>query len=353
MKAGAALRREPQYTPDVSLDFLRQTSPANPYFKHAEAAFFLAKRDGRVVGRVCAAVDAHSNAHHQEKIVNFGFFEVDTRDADAAAALLDAAARFGRERGMTAMRGPVDLNMNYKIGILLNCYDSPPAVMMNWNPPEYVNLMEKCGMAKEKDVLAMEIHESQLEVNRYEKLAKRVLERGGLRIREFDMKYYDRELELVRTIFNKAWENNWGFTPAGREDFAYEARGLRDIINPKLGCFIEKGSETVAFSLSIPDVAIGIREIRGRLLPFGWYKLLKRIKTIRRARMILLGILPEHRKSGLDAILYLETTRRGQACNMSEAEFGWLLEDNEAIIKGCEASGAKVTKRYRIYRKEL
>lgn len=353
LRAAAELRREPQFTPDVSIDFLSQTSPRNPFFKHAETEFYIAKRDGKIAGRAAATVDRKANEVHNEKVVNFGFLEFDVNDRGAPAALVDAAAAFGRSRGMLTLRGPIDMNANHKVGLLLNCYNDPPAMLMPWNPPEYVNAIESLGFVKEKDVIAMEIVQSQLDLNRYDRLAKRALERGGFKIRSFNLKEFDRELELVRHIYNTAWADNWGFVPVDHDEFHYQASGLKNIVNPELGCFVEKEGKTAAFTLSVPDVAIAIREIRGRLLPFGWYQLLKRIKTLKRARMILLGILPEYRKSGLDAILYLETSKRGMQQGFNCAEFGWMLEDNEAIIKGCEASGAKITKKYRIYKKDI
>ncbi|MBI3819614.1 MAG: N-acetyltransferase [Planctomycetes bacterium] len=353
LRAAAAVRREPQFTPDVSLDFFRQTSPKNPFFRHAQIKFFIAKRDGRVVGRAAATVDDDANAYFREKVVKFGFFECADGETEAARALIEASADFGRARGMQILRGPVDMSMNFKIGMLIEGFDRPPAVLMNWNPPSYNSLVESLGFQKEKDVVAMEVTREVVDVERYKKLARRVLDRGGLRVRSFETKHFGRELELMRTIFNKAWADNWGFMPVSREEFEYEAHGLKDVLIPEMGCFIERDGETVAFSLSIPDAAVAVREIRGRLLPFGWYKLLKRIKTIDRVRMILLGILPEFRRHGIDALLYFETFRRAYEKGMTTAEFGWILEDNELIIKGCEACGAKITKRYRIYKKSI
>jgi GNAT superfamily N-acetyltransferase len=137
------------------------------------------------------------------------------------------------------------------------------------------------------------------------------------------------------------------------EEFAYEATGLKQVIDPELGFFVEKDGIPIGFALSIPDAAIAIREVGGRLLPFGWWRLLRRLKTLDRMRTVLLGVLPEHRKSGIDAILYAETIRRGRAHAIDSGEFGWLLENNDEIIRGILASGARITRRYRIYERPI
>lgn len=353
LRTAAALRAEPQFTPDVSLDFLRQTSPRNPVFRHAKAAFFIAKRGGRVVGRICACVDREINERHHQNYVHFGFFEIAEGEVAGAGALVDAAAAFGRSLGATSMRGPIDLNLNYKTGCLIDGFERPPAIMMNWNPPYYSQILEACGLEKEIDLVSFEVDQSGVQLERYEKLAGRALARGGFQLRTFELQHFDRELGFLRNIYNQSWAGNWGFTPAGQEELRYEAVGLKQIIRPELGFFIEKDGAPVAFSLSIPDMAVAIREVRGRLFPLGWWHLLKRVRTIPRARMLLLGVLPAYQRQGLDALLYIETARRGIKANIYEAEFGWILENNTAMIRGCEACGAKITKRYRIYRKGI
>ncbi|MFN0207237.1 MAG: hypothetical protein ACKVS6_13110 [Planctomycetota bacterium] len=349
-----AFRTEPQYTPDISLDFLRQTSAKNPFFKHAAAAFFIAKRGRTPVGRVAACVDHAANQYHHEIVVNFGYFEIADRESgETTKALLDACAEFGRKHNATILRGPIDLNMNHRIGLLVENFDAPPAIMLPWNPPSYPEALERYGLLKAKDLFSMEVTKETISVERYKKIAERAKERGGFTVRSFDFNKMESEMSDVHRLFNSAWEGTWGFTPISREEFNYLAKSLRHVLNPRLGCFIEKDGRAIAFSLSIPDVAIAIREVRGRLLPFGWLHLMRRIKNLRRSRMILLGIDAEYRKTGADALLYYSTAERGAAAGFTWAEFGWMLENNLNIIRGCEACGAKITKRFRIYEKQI
>jgi hypothetical protein len=355
-RVAAALRTEPQFTPDIVIDFLRQTSPRNPFFRHAEAEFYVAKRDGKAVGRVAACYDRAANAHHGENIILFGFFEtVDAGKggAEVTRALLDACTAMGRRCGARALRGPIDLSMNHKVGLLVDDDSRPPTVMMPWNPIGHAALLESYGLSKVKDVVAMEVDRQTIQIDRYAKIAERALERRGFVLRGLDLKNLPGEMATVRRLFNGAWADNWGYTPVDEEEFNYLAKGLKDVLNPRLGMFIEKDGRAVAFSLSIPDVALAIREIHGRLLPFGWLHFLRRLKTIHHCRVALLGVDPEFRRSGADAILYFETARRGMDAGYDSAEFGWLLEDNYNIIRGCEASGAKITKRFRIYEKSI
>jgi GNAT superfamily N-acetyltransferase len=353
LAAAAALRREPQFTPDLVPDFLHTTSPKNPFFRHAETAFFLAKRGGRIVGRASATVDRNANETQKESVALFGHFEAADGDAESTAALIAACEAFGRARKQTILRGPIDMSTNYRVGLLVEGHAFPPAIMMPWNPPGHAALLEGCGLVKAKDVVSMEVDRAAMVESRYTKLADRARERGGYQVRTFDLRRFDEEIALVRSLYNASWAMNWGFVPVDLDEFAYEAKGLKQILDPNLGFFVEKGGKPLGFALSIPDAAIAIREVRGRLLPFGWWKLLRRIKTLDRMRTVLLGVLPEARKSGIDAILYAETTRRGLARGIVAGEFGWLLENNDEIIRGILACGARITRRYRIYERPI
>lgn len=353
LRAAAELRREPYFTPDLSIDFLHTTSRKNPFFRTAEIEWILAKRAGRVVGRAAAIVDRRSNELHREKVVCFGYFEIADGDREATAALLDGAAAFGRARGMERLRGPVDLSTNYRIGLLVEGFERPPSMMMPWNPPGHAELLELAGLRKVKDVVAMEVNDQVIQTDRYERLARRALERGGYALRSIDMKRFPEELRIFQRVYNEAWKDNWGFVPLDYEELLYVAKGLKDVLRPELCVVAEKQGVVAAFSLVVPDVAIAIREIGGKLLPFGFLRLLRRVKTLDRFRVLTLGVLEGHRSTGLDAAMYMEITRRGFAAGIRSAEFGWMLEDNEAILKPLRACGATVTKRYRIYEREL
>lgn len=352
-KAAAALRHEPQFTPDLSIDFLRVTSPRNPFFRHAQLTLFLAQRRGAVVGRAAVCIDENANRQYGKRVAHFGFFEVADGDRGAAAALLDRCMAWARQRGQDVLRGPVDLSTNYRVGLLVEGHAEPPAILMPWNPPGHASLLESCGLVKVKDVLAMEVDQDHLTAERYSRIARRILEKGGFTIRTFDFRRFNRELEIARRIYNAAWAENWGFVPMEEDEFRYQAHALKDIANPDLCVFVEAAGEPAGFAIAIPDLAIAVREVKGKLLPFGWLHLLRRARTIDRLRILLLGVLPEYRRQGLDGVLYNEMTRRGTIAGMRSGEFGWLLEDNVEILRGCQASGARVSRRYRIYERSL
>jgi GNAT superfamily N-acetyltransferase len=351
--AAAALRSEPQFTPDLSIDFLRITSPRNPFFRHAELALFVARRGGKIAGRVAACIDSDAARAYGARLLHFGFFEAADGDLDTTRALLDRCADYGRVRRQEILRGPVDLSTNFRVGLLVEGNAEMPSIMMPWNPAGHAALLEASGLRKVKDVLAMEVDAEHLTAERYGRIAARILDKGGYTVRSFDLRRFDAELERARAIYNAAWAENWGFVPMSSDEFRYQGHGMKEVADPNLCVFIEKAGAPVGFAIAIPDMAIAIREVKGKLLPLGWLHLLRRAKTLDRMRILLLGVLPEHRKHGLDAVLYHEMIARGLRRGVRSAEFGWLLEDNDEIIRGCQASGARISRRCRIYERPL
>jgi len=330
----------------------------NPFFEHAEAEYFLAERDGRVVGRIAAIANrAHNDTHH-DRVGFFGFFE--TVDEQAVCdALLEAAAGWLRPRGFDTLRGPASFSTNDEAGLLVEGFDTPPVLMMPHNPPYYRALLERAGFAKAKDLLVyqqgyqggnlMPVPE------RLTRATQLITERLGITVRPLEMKSFGTEVERVKALYNTAWEKNWGFIPMTDHEIDHLAKQFKPVVVPDLVPFVEKDGKVIAFALALPDLNTVLAGNRsGRLFPV-ILKLLWRLKTNRiyRLRITLLGVLPEYRGKGIDAVLYHWIWTRGGKLNYSWGEAGWILEDNPAMNAGLVKMGFTVYKTYRMFDRPL
>lgn len=318
-----------------------------PFFEHGEAEFFLARESGRVRGRVAAIVNRLHNEFHKEKTGFFGFFESED-DPAVAAALLDAATAWVRARGMERLRGPASYSTNDECGLLVEGFERPAVLMMSYNPASYVRLVEGCGFAKAKDLLAYWLEVEKIP-ERLGRIADKVRERERVVVRSLDMSRYEAEVRSIQEIYNDAWSVNWGFVPMTDAEFRFMAKQLRPVVDPDLGLIAEIDGKPVGFSLSLPDLNVALLPVRGHLFPFGIFKLLWHKRRIRHLRVITLGVRRAWQKRGIDALFYVETMKRGQARGCPRGEMSWILEDNEMMNRGAEAMGARVYKRYRLY----
>ena len=325
----------------------------HPFHRHAEVEYFLAWRGGDVVGRIAAIVNHRHNEFHEERLGHFGFFEC-IDDAEVAGALLETAEAWLRERGMERVQGPMSFSTNEEsgLGMLVDGFEHPPAVMMAHTPRYYPALVEAAGYDKAKDLLAYWLDDP----NPPERLVRgvaRLQKAGRVRIRSLDMRDFAGEVERIEAIYNSAWERNWGFVPMTEEEFANLAKQLKPVVNPKLCAIAEVEGEPVGFALALPDYNRALRYVNGRLLPFGIFKLLWHQRKIDAARVLTLGLKPGYRRMGLDAMLYLHIFREGVKEGFYRAECSWILEDNWDMRRGLERMGARVYKTYRIYEKTL
>lgn len=331
----------------------------NPFFEHAEAAYFLAERDGMVVGRIAAIANRLHNETHHDKVGFFGFFECEDRQ-ETADALFGRAGAWLRERGFDTMRGPASFSVNDECGLLVDGFDTPPALMMPHNPPYYVQLVERAGFTSAERLLAYQGGDPALKERRPapERLSRAVgimRERMGITVRPLDLKRFDQEVDTIKRIYNAAWEKNWGFVPMTEAEIDHLAKQFRPVVMPELVGMAEKGGEVVGFGLALPDLnQVFIHNRRGYLLPV-LPRLLWSLKTgkIRRIRIPLLGILPAYRGKGLDAVLYHYIWTNGQRIGMRWGEAGWILEENTAMNLGLEKMGFSVYKTYRLYDRPL
>ena len=324
----------------------------NPFYHHAEAEFFLAERDGRPVGRIGAIINRNHNVEHKENIGFFGFFET-VDDRDVSRALLDRACAWLRERGVEAVRGPASPSVNDEWGLLVEGFDRSPTIMMPYNPPYYADHLEAYGFRKIRDLFAYEVREESFLSDRLKRVSQIVTQRLGVVIRTLNLKDFDNEVARIRELYIRGWESNWGEVPMTEEEFAYAASDLKSIVDPDLVILAEIKGKPVGFGLTLPDLnEVLIKNRKGRLLP-GLVRLLLQKKKIKGVRIMILGVLPEYRNTGLGGVLFAETGIRGTGKGYGIGEASWILEDNVMMIRGAELMNGEITKRYRCYQMPL
>lgn len=324
----------------------------NPFWQHAQRKLFLAKVNGEIVGRCAAIVDQVHIDFHEEKCGFFGFFEC-VDDEKVAAALLQEARNWLRLKGMRTLRGPASPSLNDECGILIEGFDDPPALMMPYTPPYYPGLLEAAGMHKAKDLYSYEILTPSPIPQRIESLAKRIGRKGNIRVRAMRKKHWNEELQIVRDIYNEAWEKNWGFTPMTSAELDLMAEKLKPIVHADAIHFVEVDGNAVAFSIILPDVNQVLKHLNGKLGLWGTLKFLYYFRKINRLRLVTLGVRKAFRNRGLEVLLYREAWLTARRKGWVFAEMGWILEDNEKMNRGMEALGGDVYKIHRIYEQAI
>ncbi|MBM4388147.1 MAG: N-acetyltransferase [Deltaproteobacteria bacterium] len=350
-------RNYPAWVPPIRKERLEFLSEKNPFFRHGKAQYFLALDNGEVVGRISAHLNYLHNERYRDKTGFFGFFE-SSDDGRVAASLFDAASAWLKREGMEVARGPFNFSINDDCGILLEGFDTPPFILMTHNPWYYQGLFDKCGFYKAKDLYAWKYDSRRPVPEMALAIAESVKSHNGLVIREVNMRELERDLRILLDIFNEAWANNWGFIPLTEEEVAHSAKELKMILNPKLALIAEVDGEPAAISLAMPNIHESIRDLNGRLFPFGIFKLLFRMKFAppKSARLIMLGVRRKFRSStlgGLSVLLYSEMHKRSRELGHWGGELSWTLEDNDKINRGIELMGGVVYKRYRIYERNI
>ena len=355
----ALYRNDPNWVPPFIEERLDVFNPKkNPLFEHARCQAFLARRDGKLVGTISAMVNDRHNEVHHELMGSFGFFET-IDDPEVASALLHAAEEWARGQGMTTMRGPLNLSMNDEVGTLIDGFDEPPMVMMTYNPRYYPGLIEGNGYGKAMDLFAWifdNMKESLANApEKVERVARKVMQKQNLHIRKVDMKHFDRDVALVKQIYNAAWQRNWGFTPMTDHEMDHLAAGLKPMIDPNM-VFIAETAEgkPVGVALSLPDLHQALkRSGGGHYFPFGLLKFMWHRRHINQSRLLIMGMVEEFRGWGTDSVFYLETAREGLKRGYKRMEGSWILETNTVMNQTIENLGGKVYKTYRVYEKPL
>lgn len=351
-------KKDPNWVPPLEFERIDFFNPKkNPFYKQGEAALFLAIRNGQPVGRISAQIHHGHLERYKDQAGFFGFFE-SIEDQAVANALLEKSREWVKQRGMKKLRGPFHFTMyDNEAGFLIDGYDTPPVIMMNHNPPYYPRLLEAEGFHKIMDTFAWKFDVTKGIPEPALQLAEATEQYPGLKLRTVNMKRFDEEVRLMMNIFNEAWAENWGFVPATEKEIGYIAKMLKPIIDPEMVFFAHVNGDPAAFSVLLPNIHEAIRDLKGKLFPFGWAKLLWRLKRgLKSGRLCLMGIRKPYRGSKLGALSVLmnvEMNRRGQKRGYKMAELGWTLETNERINRGIEFMGGRKYKTYRIYEKEL
>ena len=330
-------------------DFLNKEK--NPFFKHSEVVFYLAERNGRTVGRIAGIVNHNHIEYHQEKAGFFGFFEC-VNDYEVAKALLDKVRDWLRSKGMEIMRGPANFSSNEEWGFLLEGFDSRPVIMMTYNPPYYLEFMERYGMVKARDLYAYFIDEASYPPQRVVRMAESIRKKQNVRIRSINMKKFETEVGGIKEIYNSAWSRNWGFVPMTDEEFDHLAKSLKQIVDPHMIFIAEAEGKPAGFSLALPDFNQVLARLNGRLFPLGILKLFWHTKIrnkIDGVRIIIMGVVPEFQKRGIDTVFYVQSFDVGVKRGYRWAEMSWVLEDNTLMNRVMKLLGAKLYKKYRIY----
>ncbi len=346
--------RYPAWVPPLLSEERKRIDPKhNPFFGHGAVQLFLAYRGGRAVGRIAAIENSLHNEFHAEKVGFFGMFECE-EDPEVADALLDRAAEWVAGRGLDRLRGPTNFSTNEDCGLLVENFEDPPVVMMPYNPPYYEGLLTGWGLEKVKDLLAHKGTVAKFDKGRLELLERRIRRsEPRVAVRGLRMDKFDEEVDLVRGLYNAAWEKNWGFVPMTDAEVDHMAKQLKPVVDPDLALIGEHDGEPVGFALALPDINQAIRHLNGRLFPFGVLKLLWHMRRINGIRIITLGLKPEYRKSGLATLLYFEVFKRGTGKGHTWGESSWVLEDNMPMLGGLEKMRFWRYKTYRLYEKAI
>lgn len=324
----------------------------NPFFEHSEAEFYIARRGSETVGTIVAILNNRHNMIHNENIGFFGFFET-IKDYHVAEKLFDAAIEWCREKKLDKIRGPENYSQNDTCGLLVDGFDTPPAILMPHNPPYYQELIERYGFTKAMDLWAYEMDKDTDMPERVISLVEKRKKRSKFTFRKINKKDFDNELEKIKYVYNNAWEKNYGFVPLTEHELEHIAKNLVQIIDEDIVFFAELDGEPVGFSLACPDINQALKKLNGRLFPFGIFKLLYYSRKINRLRVIIMGIIKEYRNKGLDAVFYVDTYKKGIAKGYTWGEFSWILENNEPMNAALRNIGARVYKTYRLYEKAI
>jgi len=345
------------WVPPLIFDVRKNLDPKrNPFFQHAEMEMFLAEKDGKLVGRIAAIKNDNHNKFHKDKAGFFGFFE-SIDDEEVSDLLLDTACEWVKSKGFDEILGPVNPSTNDECGLLIDGFDSPPVFLMTYNPKHYQAKIEDFGFEKAKDLYAYyipsEVINNRKVMDKLERMAELIKKRNDVTTHKLNMKDLSNEVRKIEEVYNSAWETNWGFVPITTAEFDYLAESLKMVVDPDLVMFAEVAGKPAGFTLSLPDFNQVLKKVNGRLLPFGFLKILTGKKKIDFLRVIIMGVKPEYQKKAIDSVFYLETIKNGNKNGYTGAEISWVLEDNMPMRMTAEKLGAHIYKTYRIYRKGL
>ena len=348
---------DPQWIPPLFLERKIHLSPKhNPYFQHAKSQSWLAWRGDVAVGRISAQVDQMHLAQHHDATGFFGMLDAEDNQ-ETFAALMTTAEQWLAEQGMRRVRGPFNLSINEETGLLIDGFADPPVFMMSHSLPYYREHIEQCGYHKAADTLAYLINPNFVAPPVMQRLLKMASER--VTVRTLDRSRFDEEIMLLRDIFNDAWSENWGFVPFTEAEFKELGQNLKFLLHDEYIQIAEVDGEAAGFIIGMPNINEAIRDLKGKLFPFGWLKLIWRLKIKGPAsgRVPLMGVRKKFQKTRLGpglAFLIIEEVRNElHKRGAHRLELSWILEDNAGMRNIIESIGGTAYKRYRVYEREL
>ncbi|MEO0072840.1 MAG: hypothetical protein ABIK10_05355 [candidate division WOR-3 bacterium] len=346
-------RNDPYWVPPLISD-LKETlsTDKNPFFRHADLKLFIARRDNITVGRVAAIIDYNYCKYHNKSVAFFGFFET-INDFTVAEALLHQVCEYAQNKGMKEIYGPANPSLNDEAGFLIEGFNSPPCIKMSYNPPYYLEFVEKFGFQKIKDLYSFYIDLTMQPPEKLLRVVNAIKSRKEIMVRPVNLKKLKDDLIKIKEIYNNAWSNNWDFAPMTDEEIDYLARKLKPIVVPEIVQIAEIAGEPAGMSIGLPDYNQILKHLNGRLFPFGFIKFIIYRNKIDGARLWALGVKNKFRNIGLDALLYYETFIGGIKKGYKWGDVGWVLEDNYSIINPILLWDAKLYKKYRIYHLSL
>ncbi len=348
---------DPNYVPEL---FMAQEALLNPkkspFFLHSTAEYYVARSpEGKIQGRIAAILNNNYNDFTGEKAGFFGFFDV-INDYNVAKTLLDTASDWLREKGLTRVLGPANFSTNETCGILIENFDEPPFILTTYNYPYYADFLERYGFVKNTDLLSYDLKEGSIsqKIQDFAVHLENRLARNGITIRTINMKQFDQEVERFLPVYNASWNKNLGFVPMTEAEIRQMGKDLKMGLDPDFVFFAEKEGKTIGMALSVPNLnEVFIKIPRGRLFPTGLFKFLFGKKSVKSVRVVALGVLPEYRKTGLDACFYVRTYQTAMRKNIPRGEASWILEDNDMMNRALLQIGGKVFRKHRIYEKQL
>lgn len=347
---------DPNYVPEIfmgQMDILDEEK--YPFFKYGTTELWLAYQDGKAVGRIASIDNTNYNQHFKTQTGFFGFFDC-IDDQTVANALLEKASAYAKKRGFNKIIGPTNYSTNETAGTLIDGYNEPPKVMMTYNAPYYQALLESYGLGKEMDLYAYQIPADTVSKKslRLADAFEQRLERKGITIRKFRKKDIIKEAEGMMEIYNESWEDNWGFVPFTEAEFEFLRNDLKMLVDEDFTFVAEKEGKMIGFGLTLPDInEILIKNKRGKLFPFGIFRLLFGKKKTNWVRIIALGVLPEYRKMGIEAIFFAKNIAEAKRRSITGGEASWILESNTEMVNAAERMNGIRYKTYRLFSMSL
>ncbi len=347
----------PHWIPPLLVEQRKLLHPRrSPFLQHSEAQLFLAVKNDEICGRISAHTNTQHNKTHNDRTGFFGFFEC-IDDQEAADHLLKAAENWLKEKDRDSMRGPANFSVNETCGLLLDSFDDDPMIMMTYNPPYYQKLFSNYGLEKLIDLYAYKVEISEPS-ERLKKMSDHLERKGNFVVRSLDKSSKRKlrsDLRKIFHVYEKAWQDNWGYVPMTDEEFEQTVENLLPVIKPEFVYLAEVDGKAVGVCAILPDYNFVIKKMNGKIFPFGWLKFLYYQNKISRLRLIIMGILDDYKRRGIDVIFYRKAFEAAfaQRKQYRSAELSWILENNTMMNRILQNLGAEIYKTYRFYEKKL